>query len=172
MNCQNMDLIESLYRSFFKVQKVREKKVKIRYFATFWKRRPDNVSLFLVYSFLGMILINCQEMDLIDFFERSFSRLKRSALAYSVVMKWCSNLLHHVYALVCETNPVLKYERCRITLKVIFKVRNVQFEPLWSIRANILETVHVMTNVSMKHIYIKSYIIFLLKLRPLTLDDR
>ena len=32
------------------------------------------------------------------------------------------------------------------------KVRKVKFGPLWSIWANILETVHVMPKVSMKHI--------------------
>ena len=36
---------------------------------------------------------------------------------------------------------------------VIFKVRNVQYEPLWSIWAIISETMCAMTNVSMKHIY-------------------
>ena len=37
-------------------------------FNTFCKsapKRSDNVSLFCAYSFLGMTLINCQEMDLI-----------------------------------------------------------------------------------------------------------
>ena len=58
-----------------------------------------------------------------------------------------------MYLLWCETNPVLKYERCGITLKVIFKIRKVQFGPLWFIWANISETVHAMTNVSVKHIY-------------------
>ena len=47
----------------------------------------------------------------------------------------------------CKTNPKLKYME---TLKVIFKVK---FGPLWSIWANISETVHAMNNVSMKHIY-------------------
>ena len=52
--------------------------------------------------------------------------------------------------LCCETNPALKYERYGITLKVIFKVRNVQFGPLWSISANISETIHRMMKVCMK----------------------
>ena len=34
-------------------------------------------SLLFVYSFLGMILINCQEMGLIELFKRSLSRLTR-----------------------------------------------------------------------------------------------
>ena len=55
--------------------------------------------------------------------------------------------------LCCETNPALKYERYGITLKVIFKVRNVQFGPLWSISANISETIHRMMKVCMKYIY-------------------
>ena len=43
--------------------------------------RPGGL-LFLVYSFLGMILINCQEMDFIELFKRSFSRSGRSGLAH------------------------------------------------------------------------------------------
>ena len=42
--------------------------------------------------------------------------------------------------LCCETNPVLKYERYGITVRVIFKVRKVQFGSLLSISANISET--------------------------------
>ena len=38
--------------------------------------------LVLLYSFLGMILINCQEMDLIELFKRSFSRSERPGLAH------------------------------------------------------------------------------------------
>ena len=34
----------------------------------------DHISLFFAYSFLGMTLINCQEIDLIELFERYFSR--------------------------------------------------------------------------------------------------
>ena len=29
----------------------------------------------------------------------------------------------YMYILCCETNPLRKYERCGITIKVIFKVR-------------------------------------------------
>ena len=53
------------------------KKVKFGCFATFCqfsKKRFDNFSLFFVHSFLGMTLINCQEMDFIELFKRSFSR--------------------------------------------------------------------------------------------------
>ena len=45
--------------------------------------RPGGLlSLYLVYSFFGMILINCQEMDFIELFKRSFSRSERSGLAH------------------------------------------------------------------------------------------
>ena len=53
------------------------KKVKFDCFATFCQfsqKLSDNFSLFPAYSFLGMILINCQEMDLIELFKRLFSR--------------------------------------------------------------------------------------------------
>ena len=49
-------------------------------FCQFSQKHYDNFSLFLVYSFLGMILINCEEMDFIELFKRSFSRSKRSGL--------------------------------------------------------------------------------------------
>ena len=51
-------------------------------FCQFTQKRSDNFSLYLVYSFFGMILINCQEMDFIELFERSFSRSERSGLAH------------------------------------------------------------------------------------------
>ena len=63
---------------------------------------------------------------------------------YIIVTKCCSNLLHHV-AFYCETNTVVKYERCGITLKVIFKVRKVQNRRI---------------NVCVKHIYSKSYMAY------------
>ena len=52
-----------------------------------------------------------------------------------------------------DTNTVLNFEWYRVILKVIFKVRKVQFGTLWSIWANISETLQAMTNVSTKHIY-------------------
>ena len=61
------------------------KRVKFGCFDTFYQfsqKHSDNFSLFLVYSFLGMILINCQEMDFIELFKRSFSRSERSDLAH------------------------------------------------------------------------------------------
>ena len=62
-----------------------KKKVKFGCFAIFCQfsqKRFDKFSLFLVYSFFGMILINCQEMDFIELFKRSFSRSERSGLAH------------------------------------------------------------------------------------------
>ena len=38
--------------------------------------------LFLVYNFLGMKLINCQEMDFIELFKKSCSMSERSGLAH------------------------------------------------------------------------------------------
>ena len=62
------------------------KKVKFGCFATFCqfsKKWCDNVSLLFAYSILGMILINCQEMDFIELFKRSFfSRSEMSGLAH------------------------------------------------------------------------------------------
>ena len=40
------------------------------------------ITIFFVHGSLGMILINCQEMDFIELFKRSFSRLERSGLAH------------------------------------------------------------------------------------------
>ena len=51
-------------------------------FCQFSQKGSDHFSLFLAYSFLGLILINCQEMDFIELFKRSFSRSKRSGLAH------------------------------------------------------------------------------------------
>ena len=48
------------------------------YFLPIFSKRFDNFSLFFVHSFLGMILINCQEMDFIGLFKRS----ERSGLAH------------------------------------------------------------------------------------------
>ena len=71
MNCQKMA--------------ERLKRVKFGCFDTFGQfsqNHSDNFSLFLEYSFLGMILINCQELDFIELFKRSFSRSERSGLAH------------------------------------------------------------------------------------------
>ena len=54
-----------------------QKKVKFWYFSTLWQfsqKLSNNFSLSFAYSFLGMILINCQEMDLIELFKRWLSR--------------------------------------------------------------------------------------------------
>ena len=51
-------------------------------FCLFSQKRSDNFSLFLAYIFLGVILINCQEMDFIGFFKRSFSKSERLGLAH------------------------------------------------------------------------------------------
>ena len=54
-----------------------QKRVKLGYFATFWQfsqNWSDIFALFFAYIFLGMIMINCQEMGLIELFKRSLSR--------------------------------------------------------------------------------------------------
>ena len=51
-------------------------------FCQFSQKRSDNFSLFLAYSFLWMVLINCQDMGFIELFKRSFSRSARSDLAH------------------------------------------------------------------------------------------
>ena len=51
-------------------------------FCQFSQKQSDNFYLFLAYNFLGIILINYQEMDLVDLFKKSFSRSKRSGLAH------------------------------------------------------------------------------------------
>ena len=55
-------------------------------FGQFSQKRSDNVSLFLVYSLLGMILSNYQEMDFIELFKRSISRSERSDLAHFLII--------------------------------------------------------------------------------------
>ena len=55
------------------------------YLPTFWpfyQNRFDNFSLFYAYSFLEVILVNCQEMELIELFQRSLSRSEMSGLAH------------------------------------------------------------------------------------------
>ena len=109
-----------------------QNKVKVLYFDAFWQvsqNLSDNFSLCCAYSFLGMILINCQEIALIELFKMSFARSERSGLAYCSIVKCCSQMYCIIQFLCCEINPVLKYERCGITLKVISKVRKVQFGP-------------------------------------------
>ena len=55
-------------------------KVKFGYFDTFRQFAQNGPVTFLY--FLGIILINCQEMVLIELFKRSFSRPERSALVH------------------------------------------------------------------------------------------
>ena len=62
MDCHKVDLIESLQRSFFKVRKVRI--MVFRYFLAIISKTVCQF-FFFACSFLGMILINYQEMDLI-----------------------------------------------------------------------------------------------------------
>ena len=71
MNCLNM--LKVILRS---------ERVKFGCFSTFCQfsqKRSDNFSLCFVYSFLGMILIICQEMDLIDYSKGHFQGRKGRA---------------------------------------------------------------------------------------------
>ena len=63
--------------NYFKGYFLRLKKVKFCFdiFRVFFKWF-DNFYLVFVHSFLGMVLIDCQEMDFIELFNRSFSRLE------------------------------------------------------------------------------------------------
>ena len=110
------------------------------YFMTIFSKTVNNVSLLFAYSLLGNIL-NKLSRDGFDWVIQKvicevgkvmFGLFYHNYRYYSVVTQCCPILLHHVVSLV-ETNPVLKYERCGITLGVIFKVRKVQCIPLWSI---------------------------------------
>ena len=81
MNCQKIRFDWITLKVIFEGSKG----VKFGCFNTFYQfsqKHSDNFYLFLIYSFLGMILINCQEMDFIELFKRSFSRSERSGLAH------------------------------------------------------------------------------------------
>ena len=73
MNCQKMDLLE--YEDLFE-RFERSEKCQIWLFCYFVFNFLKNCLiifyLFIAYSFLEMILIRCEEMDLIELFVRSF----------------------------------------------------------------------------------------------------
>ena len=127
--------------------------------ANFFQKRSDNFSLFLVYSFLGMILINCQEMDFIEIFKRSFFKIGNGQVwpishnywYYSVATKCCPNLLYHVASLLWNQSCPKIWKVCNHS--------NGHFQgqkgPMWSISVNILETVH---DKSLYEIHIVSHI--------------
>ena len=74
MDCQKRDCIA--LKVIFQGLKG-QKKVKLVYFVTFWKfsqKWSSNFSLCCAYGFVGMILINCEEMALVELFKRSFPR--------------------------------------------------------------------------------------------------
>ena len=61
-----------------------QKKSNVFIFYTFWQFSHEwcyTFSLLFAHSFLGMILINCKEMDFIELFERSFSSQKGHVLS-------------------------------------------------------------------------------------------
>ena len=75
-----MDLIESSQRSMFKVRKVKKGKFRIFYYFLWQFSQKTIAFVYFVNSFLGMILINCQEMDLIELFARSLLPRPRRGL--------------------------------------------------------------------------------------------
>ena len=74
MDCQKMDLIESLHTKghFSKIRNVRKGSNlgNLLLFGNFLKNGPITFLYCFACSFLGMILINCQEMGLIKLLER------------------------------------------------------------------------------------------------------
>ena len=60
----------------------RSEKGQILVFCYFSQNWYYNVSLFYAYSFLGMILIDCQDIDFIELFKRLFSRLEMLGLVH------------------------------------------------------------------------------------------
>ena len=78
-----------------------------------------------------------------------FGPFSHDYLYYAVVTKCCRIL--YVASLVWSESW-LKYERSEVTQQVIFNVKNFQVWPLWYTWTNIFETVHAMTNVSIKHL--------------------
>ena len=84
MYCQKMDLIEITLKVILKGLKG-PKRVKFGGFDTFCQFSKSILITFLYFlytRFLGMLLINCEEMDFIELFKRSFSRSERSGLAH------------------------------------------------------------------------------------------
>ena len=82
-------------------------------FANFWQfslKRSNNFSLFCVCRFVGMILITCQEMGLIELLEMSFSRSEMSGLVHFHL------IIHNIQCISSCSFFVV------VTLKVIFKV--------------------------------------------------
>ena len=96
MNCRKMDLIESLQRSFVKVRKRSNFDI-LLLFGNFLK---NSLIIFLKY-FLSMILINCQEMDMIELFKRSFpwKLLRPSCQPWIAcdLFYWSGSVLHRLF---------------------------------------------------------------------------
>ena len=67
MNYQKMDFIELLEKGPF---------------SNLGILGTITLQFLFAYSFLGMILINCQEMDFIELFKCLFSKSERSGLAH------------------------------------------------------------------------------------------
>ena len=64
---------------------------------------------------------------------------------FSVVTKCCQIVLHHVAS--------VEWNQSSPKIWKIWNYSKRQKGPIWSIWANTSETVHAMTNVSMKHLY-------------------
>ena len=140
INCQKLDSFEC-----FKVRNVR-KRLNFGILLLFDNCLKNGLITFLYIlysSFLGMILINCQEMDLIRIIWKVIFKVGKvrfgplSHRYYSVVTKCCPIVLHHVASLECNQS-CSKIWRVWNHSHGHFKVRKVRM-------------VHAMTNDSMKH---------------------
>ena len=92
-----------------------------------------------------MISIICQEMDLIELYHFQGQKGQGWPMFPYVSISFGSNeVLPNCIAsfsfLLCQTNPDIKYKISEVNLKIIFKVKRVQFGPLRSIWAKISET--------------------------------
>ena len=157
----------------FKGHFKRSEKCQIGCFSTccqFSQKLFDSFSLCLVYSILGMILINYQEMDfIVKVGKARCSPFSHNYWYYSVITKCCPNVLHHVASLLW-TWSCPKIWKVWNHSKGHSQGQKGQFGPLWFISANISETVHYMMTV-LWNAYSKLYMAFQFTWSNLTLDD-
>ena len=125
-------------------------------FCHFSQKRFDNLFIFLLYTASWGLISELSR----DGFHRiiqkvifkvgkvRFSPFSHNYWYYSVVRKCCENVLHHVASLLWN-------QSCPKIWKVWNQFKSHfqgQKGSLWSISANISETVHRMMKVCMKHI--------------------
>ena len=120
------------------------------------------------YSFLGMILINCKEIDLLNYLKGNFQVIKFMFCPFSdnywyylVVIKCCPNVLHHVASSLWNQSCIKIWKVCHHS-KGHFQAH--LFEIISQKRCMIWP-------MFLWNTYTKSYIMFQFKLRALTSDD-